>query len=168
MLLTLFSENVALNKPTTANSFLLTYPTWTAEKTVDGNRNSDIFCGSCLSTQPSSSYPEAYVRIDLGEVSSIVRVEIYNREPYDGQCSNGTKTTSTVREYIFCNGCQNFACYIQNSCIIRRLFHRNHVRNIVLYYTVAITTQTTNLIFCEYLKITHRPYNFSIVYDSKS
>ena len=90
--------NIALNKPATSNSILYWWPIWTADKAVDGNRNRDIYCNSCLHTLHSHSYKEAFIRIDLVEVSTIARVEIYNRVPYEGQCRNGTKENNTIRE----------------------------------------------------------------------
>ena len=94
-----FVENLATHKKATSDSVLNGWPTWSADKAVDGNRNTDVYCGSCLHTHASTARnAHSYLNIDLGEESTISRVEIYYRVPYNDQCINGSRLNVTTRK----------------------------------------------------------------------
>ncbi|KAK3106627.1 hypothetical protein FSP39_023983 [Pinctada imbricata] len=94
--------NLALNKPTEADSILDAYPQWSASRAVDGNRTQNVWCGSCLHTKANGN-GNSFVRIDLEKTSTISRVEIYYRVHYTGRCNPelGNRTGILSQNYRF-------------------------------------------------------------------
>ena len=76
------SVELAYQKPVTSSPVLDVYPEWNASQAVDGNNNSNVYCGSCLHTQQQLG-GDAYLQIDLQEIFTIHHVEIFSRQCYN-------------------------------------------------------------------------------------
>ena len=112
MICLIFVENLALGKPATSSAVILNYDEWSADKAVDGNRKPNIWCNSCLHTNLTGDL--AFLRIDLGGLSTLSRVEIYGREPYGAACP-GKKDRNDIAAMVACE--KLFCIYICNkSC----------------------------------------------------
>ena len=75
------SVELAYQKPANSSLILPSQPQWNAAKTVDGNTNTNVYCGSCLHTLQEEGI-NAYLRIDLEGMHTIHRVEIFSRQCY--------------------------------------------------------------------------------------
>ena len=83
-------------KPAKSSSVLR--PEWNANKTVDGDERTNVYCDSCLHTNVSGS--PAYLLIDLQGTYAIERVEIVGVQCYTGTTCDGGQLMST--DTCFC------------------------------------------------------------------
>ena len=66
-------------------------PSWNASKVVDGNTNTNVYCGSCLLTRNINNTTSAYFQIDLRHNYTISLVEIFGAQCYNPKnCSRPT------------------------------------------------------------------------------
>ena len=111
MICLIFVENLALGKPARSSAVIWSNGKWSADKDVDGNRNTNIWCNSCLHTNLTGDI--AFLRIDLGGRSTLSRVEIYGRELHKKACpgdkyigKEAVKCESLFCIYICNKSCQ--------------------------------------------------------------
>ena len=76
------SVNLALGRPASQSS---TCNGCAASRSVDGNRNTNMWAGSCSNTNDGPGGPNWWM-VDLGQPYRLNNVVMYNREP-DG-CGN--------------------------------------------------------------------------------